>query len=577
MNGFFISNIVDKSILKKESEIYFLENFVHNDILWQRHTINKFLEDKPFLCEEGYAFVGEGVILNKRDLMNEKGCKNSKSLVDYFVNTPEFFRELRGPFSGAFSIEKDEIIAYTSQIGDGPVFYFCNGKQFIISSSITWIVNCLKKANIDFNLDESAAYQMLTYGFMCDESTIVKEIKRVRAGTYIIVSTKNGSYSVKCNRYHQFSNRKEFDNNISEEELIEQLDKKFQKAIDLEYQKDDEYGYKHLTTLSGGLDSRMNLWVAKDRNPTCITFAQNDSLDETISRQITEDLQLPWIFKSLSDAKFLYDIKKVSLNNFGLLSAMGQVHGCSIYKALNPKEFGLMHTGQVGDSIISTKFENKRAVSGAIIGANSSKFLDRLDTTHIYQYENDEQYFLYCRAFQGACGGHFALGEFFPVVSPFLDVDFIEFCLKIPIKYRKNHRIYFSWIKNKYSDARKYKWETTWAKIDANKIVLMIQKIRKIGLVKLCNRGLKKIGIGYQIKTGSKRDMNPTEYWWHKKEWIRDFLNDLIISNIENRCINSSLKQDIKDLYQQGNLIEKVQVATLLCIVAEYFEERNIK
>jgi HAD superfamily phosphatase (TIGR01668 family) len=76
---------------------------------------------------------------------------------------------------------------------------------------------------------------------------------------------------------------------FKENELIDMLDNRFRKAIQLEYNKDLEYGYKHICELSGGLDSRMSLWIATElgfSDITAITYCKSGYLDQQIAEQI---------------------------------------------------------------------------------------------------------------------------------------------------------------------------------------------------------------------------------------------------------------------------------------------------
>ena len=61
------------------------------------------------------------------------------------------------------------------------------------------------------------------------------------------------------------------------------------------FEKDLEYGYKHLVALSGGLDSRMTAWVGHNMGYTNMlnyTFSQTDYLDETVPKEITDTLKV---------------------------------------------------------------------------------------------------------------------------------------------------------------------------------------------------------------------------------------------------------------------------------------------
>ena len=71
----------------------------------------------------------------------------------------------------------------------------------------------------------------------------------------------------------------------------------------------------------------MNLWIAheeKKRKVTIITYCRIGYLDEIIAKQISLFWQDEFIFKSLDDASFMYDIDE----NTALLG------GLSLYSAI---------------------------------------------------------------------------------------------------------------------------------------------------------------------------------------------------------------------------------------------------
>ena len=107
-------------------------------------------------------------------------------------------------------------------------------------------------------LSQIGAYLLLTFGFMLQDYTLIEGIKRIPPGSILSYSQEE----ILINRYYQVKSTPYV--NDSEEEIIQNIDLLFSEAIRLEYTKDLEYGYQHIATLSGGLDSRMNIIKAKD-------------------------------------------------------------------------------------------------------------------------------------------------------------------------------------------------------------------------------------------------------------------------------------------------------------------------
>lgn len=68
----------------------------------------------------------------------------------------------------------------------------------------------------------------------------------------------------------------------------------FSNTVRLEFEKDVEYGYKHIVTLSGGLDSCITALLAHKLgyvNQLNFTFSQSDYLDEKILKKNCFGLQ----------------------------------------------------------------------------------------------------------------------------------------------------------------------------------------------------------------------------------------------------------------------------------------------
>ena len=310
-------------------------------------------------------------------------------------------------------------------------------------------------------VDETGCYMTMTHGFCIEDRTLVNEVHKLIAGHYYEL-TPNGLRTI---RYHQFSNIP--DNTISEEEAVEGIDRLFRNAIKLQFEKDREYGYRHLACLSGGLDSRMTVWVAHQMgytNQLNITFSQSGYLDFSIAQQIAIDLHHDWLFKPLDGGDFIDMIEEITPITYGSTNFFNLAHGKSMEDLINYEPFGIIHTGQIGDSIIGTFFKKNEYNPEFKIGQSAYSFelIERLaDYKFVEDYKNEEIFCLYTRAFTGADQGLLTFQENSESCSPFIDVDFLEFCYKIPLNLRYGHKIYFDWILQKYPDAAKYVWEHT--------------------------------------------------------------------------------------------------------------------
>ena len=576
MPGFYISNIFsDKKIDNIFNEKSVFQTFENKRFDVKRNTINKFLADKVFEKNDSFVIIVEGVVLNKKKLMSDyiKESFFETIISMYLKQGEEFFGAFRGTFSGAlYDKKKNKWIIYTNHFGDKPVFYFSNGKEFIIASDMQWIVNTLKEKEIKYSLNRKAMYNLLSFGFMVDDCTLVTEIKRLGAGQYINYTT-----SLLVKSYHNFVNT--VDIPVSEKEIISELNTKFTNAIRLEFEKDIEYNYQHLAQLSGGLDSRMTVWAADVlgyHDVLCTTFTQSNKLEEKIAKEVALKLNKEHMIKTLDAANFMKDIDDAVKMNHALSMYLGVAHGNSMNKWLDFDKLGLLHTGQIGDVAVGTFSNKTKHVKVTQLKGAYSKKLIKLSVDEFSSYENEEMFLLYTRAFRGALCSHIAIQNYTEVTSPFLNVELLEYCLSIPLKYRLNHSLYFDWIIQEYPDASKIKWEKTNAYITDNNFFVRLKFLfGKCNHLDIMKYFAKKFNIKNNII--SKRDnnsMNPVDYWLINNERLQESFSRYFVDNIENSIYDAELRGDISNLFLKGNGTEKILALTALAGVKLFFGDK---
>lgn len=551
----------------------------------ERRVVNKFINDRLFADLDDYLVVVEGVVLNNHEL--EKQYKTSSWLdcvVEmYKTNGDDFFKDFRGSFSGLFYDKKqDKWLIYTNHIGDKQVFlYRIADKDYIFASEIGFIVDILKTNGISVSLDKTGAYFALTHGFVIEDKTLVQGVRKLVAGTYYKVEKGDITEIT----YHRFSNKPR---EMTPQEAIEGIEKYFTKAIRLQFEKDIEYGYKHITCLSGGLDSRMTVIVAHELGYTKqlnTTFSQSNYLDFTVPQQIATDLHHDFIFKTLDGGDFMDKIDEITPITYGSTCYFGISHGKSLYDNINFEPYGLIHTGMIGDAVIGTFFKKNEYNTEYKLGqgAYSLEFIERLtDYQFKQEYENEEIFCLYTRAFTGANQGQTYFQEVTESVSPFCDVDFIEFCYSIPLNLRYNHKIYFDWIFAKHPKAADYIWEKIKKKIEPIENVkpktmklfgkqvpaitdknfskwLYGSMMRRLGLRKKDNA--KKAMV-----VSTKDNMNPVDYWYQTNPYIKSFMQTYWEEN-QDYITDDQLKNDMQHLFNDCVLIDKLQALSVLSTI----------
>ncbi|PEJ17460.1 asparagine synthase [Bacillus toyonensis] len=566
----FLGVIGDK---RSNNELIDLNNPRYNELITNeiygesfylaRFVNNKFLNDKVFFENDKYIVITDGILLNST-FLKEKYHKESISelLIEMYEQCGEtFFEQIRGSYSCIlYNKEADNWLIYTDRLGDKKVYYKNSYQGFFFGSRIYELTKILDEGR----LDNDSCLCMLTLGYMVDDRTMVKDVKRLLPGHYV----KINKGIVEVHRYFNLNNTPREDK--SEEAIIEEMDSLFREAIRLQFEKDREYGYKHIASLSGGLDSRMVNFVAHDLGYKDIlnyTFSQSNYLDEKIAKDIASDLNHEFIFKSLDDAKFLFDLEDILKINGGTSIYYGVAHSKNNLEKLNFKNYGMVHTGQLGDVVIGSflKESNYNQPIDLTSYVYSTKYKDKLDTIDKKEYPDDEIFKMYNRGFNFALNGNLAFQEFTESMSPFCDVDFLQYCMNIPLKYRVGHNLYFKWIIKKYPKAAEYIYESIKAKITTPKVYIRSKDF----FIRGTNKVLRKLNLPTLYGYNTKNGMNPFDYWYRTNSELKEFIDSYYKQNIKllDTLNEKELKVMCENLYNNGITVEKLQVLTVLATV----------
>lgn len=568
MPGFLVSNkktdvdlrnIFDDKCIKNE--------MVCGAYYAKQNTLNKFLKDKAFSQDDDVAVIVEGCILNRLELLHKYDGGTMFELCKkmYGILGETFFQEFRGSFSGMlYDRRRDLLLAFTNHVGDRPLFYMSREDALVIGSQVNYVIDACREMGLRLTLDENAAYHMLTFAFMEDNSTYANEIKRLLAGEYLRVDKGE----VTLHRYHRFRKNTERFKNCSETEILAEIDACFRKAVELEYSKDEEYGFEHRADMSGGLDSRMAMWVAhslKDRHIQLNTVCKSNDLEELIAKQIAYYWKDEICVRADDSLAFLYDVDVMVQMLGGLSLYLGPTNEYRMLLGENTERFGLKHTGQVGDAVLGS-FRSGGEEKRWPTGRYSERLAHRVQQYAeciMQKYEYKEIYLLYVRAFLGAINTHQFIQNFTEVSSPFLDVAFFQLCMDIPVELRAGHYIYKEWIMKYYPDAARYKWE----RIDD--IITNNEKEIKIWRAK---RDLRR-KIGKLIAKDDRR--SPLDMLYESDKKAQAFVKKYVRKNYPYFMTMASeqLCKDMKELYYQGGIIEKSMVLTVLSSAKLYFQE----
>lgn len=552
--------------LRREHEQKMICRTVDTDnYVVQQLTNSKFLNDKIFEQNDAYFIGIEGVLLNLDELKAGREISILELLIALYENYgSDFVKQLRGDFSGfIFDKKTDSWLVFTNQTGAKRIFVFENGNYLIFASELNRISALMSELNIPRKLNTEAAYSLLTSGFMLNEISFIEGVNRLMPGCYLELKNCKSTIS----NYFHLKNIEQ--NSDSKKQIINKVDGLFQQAIQRGFEKDKTYNYKHIATLSGGLDSRMTVLMAHKMGYTDqlnFTFSQANYLDEQIAKQIAIDHRHEFMFQSLDHGNYLRNIDEIVAYNDGMILFSGSAHVLKSCKNMNFEPYGLVHTGLIGDAVLGSFLSQPTVVRPSLTaGLYSGKLLPKAVnyiTSVQQQFDSEELYKFYGRAFMGAMNGNYYLDVFSQSVSPFLDIDFLSYCYSIPEDLKFRQKIYIDWIAQKNREFAAYPWEKTGV---SPLISLTNKKYFAPGYYK--RMSLKFFDkLSGKLKSG----MNPFDYWLEENKPLAQHFTDYFRQNI-SLVENDELRNDCNWLFENGNWDERFQVLTVLAAIKLHF------
>lgn len=534
------------------------------DYVQYNNLLSKFPADQVFDIRSDYVCFLDGYVHNKSDFINDTDCNWQQAFSKAMAaDLLQSLCKLRGGFCGyLYDRHSERLTAYVDQASVKALYYWSEGDKWMLSGCVEYMVEVLKYNHISYDFEPWAAKYMLTYGYMIDDSTFVKQIRRILPGK--LVRIENGH--AENNRYYLINNHEV---HMTEQEAVEKIDAAFREAVRREFEKDREYGYRHLVDLSGGLDSRMVAWVAHDLGYTDqvnISYSRAGYHDENISKRIAGYLGHEYIFKTLDDAKWMKDIEHLTSQNNGAALYMGLTGGERLLQLLNFDQFGIEHTGMIGDAILST-FYHDRDFNYSKPRFGMHRYSERLqydfDSAVLEEYPCQEIFAVYTRGILGAQSSYIIRQHYIETSSPFLDVDFLDTVFSIPFDYRKKHHIYLKWIASKYPEASDFGWEK-WGGVKPRESLIFVRKLKttqRLLLRFVCS-----------VFHWNHRDlMIPLDYWYEKNSDIQKYMQAYYESEINNSLLDDSLRNDISVMFRDGDVNEKSMALTTLAMVKKYF------
>lgn len=542
------------------------------DVRFYYNPLPKFENDHLFYEDEEKIVLIDGVVFNNHELMEARNCESWRETVDQLIaeDLRTFQKELRGSFCGAILKKAPkELSIFTNHSGEKTVYYTQREGLFLAASHNNILTAILKKQGFLLEPDIQAHRELLCAGSILQGKTPFQGVRRLTAGKCLQVTADGCQES----RYHMFHNFPEHE--LTLDECVEELDKRFRKAVDRVFSKNEEYGYQGECDLSGGLDSRMVAWVAHDlgyRNIINVCYCQSGNIDHTTSQKIARDLGNDYFFLPMDGGELLMDVDEV-VDKFGGQLSYDICTGANrAFKKIDTSNIGISVMGLWGEAIKADLTESDEHTKPNMDYKYSHVVKASAPDEYKKDYETYEQMHFYEYGAPNIISSCLVRQQICEAYSPNVDADYLDFVYHTPLKLRKKNLLIKTWIVKKYPKAAKYVWQTERMPVDKSYnhqvyFPKLLDDARTLA-IRCVNKTARTLHLPIQF--ARKKDMNPMEAWYHTNGQLRKFIHDYYQENI-HRITDPQLRADVQKTFEQGKAQDKLEAVNLLAVYKRYF------
>ena len=259
-----------------------------------------------------YFILLEGMIYNFSDENIEKSCKTISdsfcSSSDYLKKIIEFVESADGDFIiQIYDKRNDRVILFNDYFGRLAIYISLSKELALISREIKFILNFMP----EIRFDKRGLVENLMYGYTLGEKTFFQDIKRLNPCEFIICRIKGNEIDYNRGNTAEF-NFKSKNRFWNKKRSLVQLKDQFLTATENRVNKLQDKGYKIISDLSGGYDSRAVMGAISkfSKNVDYITYEYiQDESNE--AAELFKVLDNPGTYKKTS-FKNKIDFNKIS-------------------------------------------------------------------------------------------------------------------------------------------------------------------------------------------------------------------------------------------------------------------------
>ncbi|MGM0634645.1 MAG: hypothetical protein ACQESK_01170 [Bacteroidota bacterium] len=543
--------------------IDFSENVVHNyfdylplkkfnldevktdtNVLLGRVAINKFNQDRFFVDGPDYTACFEGIAYNSNH-------SKASFIAGISENPNQYLKTLRGVFCGFYYCKKSkEILLFTDHLRTKNIYYHYSPEGgFLFASRLHVLSKMMKKANCSVNYKPESVYSMALMGQLFDDETLLQNVQVLPYAGILRFNLEDNT-APKISQFYVYD---ESERKLSFDDALEEFNELFTATVRQEWEKDYAYNYQHFSSLSGGMDSRVNLFVAKKlgyQNPTTLAYGYPYSSDLKIAKQIAFKEEWNHLQYQIPTGDFLIEniIQNYLKKSDGLVAFQNSANMVQSYQTIDFGRYGNLHSGQIGgvvkgeNSFADFDYQKNIAKLGLNGFISKPELLNKTPKIQdiIANYSGrDFDYFTIEQRY--ACAtltGDKVAANYGDLVSPFADLSVLRFMLQLPTSYRANGKLFYDWLEKYHPEALAHPYE---------RIGLKPNKSwkRKWGALhrKYYNGAKKYFNLNYD-------SMNPVGTWFKQNPALLQQMNQIFEAEI-HQIKEPELAKDLRDIYQQ--------------------------
>ncbi|MBK6937118.1 MAG: asparagine synthase (glutamine-hydrolyzing) [Chitinophagaceae bacterium] len=237
---------------------------------------------------EHLTIIFNGEIYNHQDIRKKYGfrCVSSSDTETILHAYARLGAACLAEFDGMFALaiydrKNNELFLARDRAGKKPLFYYADGNKFVFASEL----NALR-GQLEVQPDEAAIFQFLYAGYFFEDNSPYRNIMKIPAGCYAIVSAGNPQpVVVRWWNIHDYYLQK---SNHNFEEALQHTDDILHTAVKRRVESSDlEVG----SFLSGGIDSGLVTAIASEYNSSIKTFTvsfQGEYDEAPLAKRVAE-------------------------------------------------------------------------------------------------------------------------------------------------------------------------------------------------------------------------------------------------------------------------------------------------